>query len=412
MLEVWPVCVAARAARGSSGATRRGARAMPGVARGAHWPRTSPARTTSARSGTTRPLLADDEVLVPRPDGRGGRGRVVRGVPRGRGEGRGRVRAARRRSSTLERGDRGRQLPHRAARHPRAATSTRRSPRAPHAPRRRDSTSAGRSTSTWRRRPPGPSAARTATSSSARRRSTRPRCRPSSRTCSHVPAQQGRRARRRAWAAASAARRRRATRLAALARWRRAKTGRPVRVQLDRDLDMTLTGKRHPFLARVRGRLRRRGPRPRAPRVQLVSDGGWALDLSRVDLRPRALPPRQRLLHPGGRLRRPGGEDEHRLEHRVPRLRRAAGDGGHRGDHRPHRPRGSACRPEVVRERNLYRGTGETNTTHYGQEIERQPHPARSGTQLEASARLRRARARRSRAWNAAQPARQARASR
>jgi Xanthine dehydrogenase, molybdopterin-binding subunit B len=26
--------------------------------------------------------------------------------------------------------------------------------------------------------------------------------------------------------------------------------------------------------------------------------------------------------------------------------------------------------PEVVRARNLYRGSGETNTTHYGQEIE------------------------------------------
>src|ERR1051326_3037129 len=26
--------------------------------------------------------------------------------------------------------------------------------------------------------------------------------------------------------------------------------------------------------------------------------------------------------------------------------------------------------PEIVRERNLYRGKGETNTTHYGQEIE------------------------------------------
>ena len=26
--------------------------------------------------------------------------------------------------------------------------------------------------------------------------------------------------------------------------------------------------------------------------------------------------------------------------------------------------------PEEIRERNLYRGTGETNTTHYGQEIE------------------------------------------
>jgi xanthine dehydrogenase molybdopterin-binding subunit B len=55
-------------------------------------------------------------------------------------------------------------------------------------------------------------------------------------------------------------------------------TGRPVRVQLDRDLDMALTGKRHPFTRGSRG-LRRRRPLTRA-QVELVSDGGWALDLS------------------------------------------------------------------------------------------------------------------------------------
>ena len=37
--------------------------------------------------------------------------------------------------------------------------------------------------------------------------------------------------------------------LAALAAW---KTGRPVRVRLNRDQDMMLTGHRHPFLARFK----------------------------------------------------------------------------------------------------------------------------------------------------------------
>ena len=57
-------------------------------------------------------------------------------------------------------------------------------------------------------------------------------------------------------------------------------TGRPVRVRLDRQLDMTLTGKRHPFWARFRvghddeGRLL-------AMDLELYSDGGWSLDLSK-----------------------------------------------------------------------------------------------------------------------------------
>jgi xanthine dehydrogenase large subunit len=64
--------------------------------------------------------------------------------------------------------------------------------------------------------------------------------------------------------------------IAALGAW---KTRRPVRVRLTRELDMALTGKRHPYLARysagfsVDGRLE-------AVRIALYSDGGWSLDLS------------------------------------------------------------------------------------------------------------------------------------
>jgi xanthine dehydrogenase molybdopterin binding subunit len=64
--------------------------------------------------------------------------------------------------------------------------------------------------------------------------------------------------------------------LAALAAWR---TKRRVRVQLDRDVDMQLTGKRHPFLGRFDVGFDDDG-RILGLDVKLVSDGGWALDLS------------------------------------------------------------------------------------------------------------------------------------
>ena len=57
------------------------------------------------------------------------------------------------------------------------------------------------------------------------------------------------------------------------------KTGRPVRVRLDRQLDMTLTGKRHPFLGRFRVGFDDEG-RLLALDVALFSDGGFSLDLS------------------------------------------------------------------------------------------------------------------------------------
>jgi xanthine dehydrogenase large subunit len=64
--------------------------------------------------------------------------------------------------------------------------------------------------------------------------------------------------------------------IAALGTW---KTKRPVRVRLPRHLDMLLTGKRHPFLARFAAGFDTRGVL-RGVDLKLYSDGGWSLDLS------------------------------------------------------------------------------------------------------------------------------------
>jgi xanthine dehydrogenase large subunit len=57
-------------------------------------------------------------------------------------------------------------------------------------------------------------------------------------------------------------------------------TGRAVRVRLDRRLDMIVTGKRHPFWARFEVGHDREG-RLLAVDLELFSDGGWSLDLSK-----------------------------------------------------------------------------------------------------------------------------------
>src|SRR5262249_45818728 len=59
--------------------------------------------------------------------------------------------------------------------------------------------------------------------------------------------------------------------IAALGAW---KTRRPVRVRLTRALDMALTGKRHPFLARYTAGFASDGAL-RGVRMALYSDGGW-----------------------------------------------------------------------------------------------------------------------------------------
>ncbi len=83
--------------------------------------------------------------------------------------------------------------------------------------------------------------------------------------------------------------------IVALAAWQ---TGRAVRVQLDRDLDMVLTGKRHPFLARYTAGFDEDGRAARAARRARLRRRLGARSV-RVDPRPRALPPRQRLLRAG-----------------------------------------------------------------------------------------------------------------
>lgn len=64
--------------------------------------------------------------------------------------------------------------------------------------------------------------------------------------------------------------------VAALAAWR---TGRSVRIKLDRGLDMRMTGKRHPFLARWLVAAEADGTL-RAMDVALFANGGWSCDLS------------------------------------------------------------------------------------------------------------------------------------
>ena len=56
-------------------------------------------------------------------------------------------------------------------------------------------------------------------------------------------------------------------------------TKRPVRVRLNRTLDMTFTGKRHPFLGKFEVAFDEIG-KLEGLRLELFSDGGWSLDLS------------------------------------------------------------------------------------------------------------------------------------
>jgi xanthine dehydrogenase molybdopterin binding subunit/xanthine dehydrogenase small subunit len=153
--------------------------------------------------------------------------------------------------------------------------------------------------------------------------------------------------------------------LAALATWH---TGRPVRVQLDRDVDIQLTGKRHPFRADFSCGFDGEG-KVLGLRVRLVSDGGWALDLSE-SICDRAL------FHLDNAYYLPNVEFSGRVaKTNVVSNTAFRGFGGPQGmvvieDILDRIARRLGLAPEVVRDRNLYRGTGETNTTHYGQVME------------------------------------------
>ncbi|MDQ2919682.1 MAG: molybdopterin-dependent oxidoreductase, partial [Verrucomicrobiota bacterium] len=156
--------------------------------------------------------------------------------------------------------------------------------------------------------------------------------------------------------------------LAALAALAATKTKRKVRVRYNRDQDMIITGKRHPFLGRFEVGFDNEGTLLTA-KVDLFSNGGWSLDLSRA-VTDRAVfhldnayyipsvafsgTVMKTNLASNTAFRGFGGPQGMLvMEEIIDRVARATG-----------------LAPELVRQRNLYRGTGDTNTTHYGQEIE------------------------------------------
>ncbi len=145
------------------------------------------------------------------------------------------------------------------------------------------------------------------------------------------------------------------------------KTGKPVRVQLDRDVDMQVTGKRHPFHARFEVGFDEQG-KLLAAKIDLFADGGWALDLSESICDRGVFHLDNAYYVPtcvfSGRVAKTNV-----VSHTAFR-----GFGGPQGmlvieEILDRIARRLSLRPELVRERNLYRGSGETNTTHYGQEL-------------------------------------------
>jgi xanthine dehydrogenase molybdopterin binding subunit len=144
-------------------------------------------------------------------------------------------------------------------------------------------------------------------------------------------------------------------------------TGKAVRVRWNRDQDMMLTGHRHPFLARFKVGFDAEG-RLLAARVHLYSNGGWAIDLSQA-VTDRAL------FHLDNAYYIPAVEFRGQVAKTNLSSNTAfRGFGGPQGmvvmeEIIDRVARRLGLPPEVVRERNLYHGKGETNTTHYGQEI-------------------------------------------
>lgn len=145
------------------------------------------------------------------------------------------------------------------------------------------------------------------------------------------------------------------------------KTGRPVRVKLKRSHDMMLTGKRHGFLGQYTVGFTK-GGRITALDVDLYADGGWSLDLS-----PPVL--LRAMLHVDNAYYIPNVEVRGLIA-KTNKCSNTAyrGFGGPQGmivieEIVDRIARSLNLPPELIRERNFYHGTGETNTTHYDQEI-------------------------------------------
>jgi xanthine dehydrogenase large subunit len=149
--------------------------------------------------------------------------------------------------------------------------------------------------------------------------------------------------------------------VAALGAW---KTRRPVRVRLPRVLDMALTGKRHPFLARFAAGFGADG-RLQGLTVSLYSDAGWSLDLSEPVMW-------RAMFHLDNAYCLPAVD----VEGYVCRTHKTSqtafrGFGGPQGmlvieDILDRAARRLSLPPELVRQRNFYR---DGQTTHYGQTV-------------------------------------------
>ncbi|MEM7608354.1 MAG: xanthine dehydrogenase molybdopterin binding subunit, partial [Myxococcota bacterium] len=142
------------------------------------------------------------------------------------------------------------------------------------------------------------------------------------------------------------------------------KTGRPVRVRLDRAHDMKLTGKRHPFLGRYDVAFEDDGTIVGLD-VQLYSDGGYSLDLSQPVLA-------RGLFHIDNAYHLPNL----RVTGRVCKTHKTSqtafrGFGGPQGmvvveDAFDRVARATGLAPHQVREANLYKPG---DRTHYGMEV-------------------------------------------
>jgi xanthine dehydrogenase molybdopterin binding subunit/xanthine dehydrogenase small subunit len=155
---------------------------------------------------------------------------------------------------------------------------------------------------------------------------------------------------------------------AALAALAANRTGRAVRVRFNRDQDMMITGHRHPFLAQFEIGFDKRG-QILAAKIHLTSNGGWTADLSQA-VTDRAL------FHLDNAYYIPAVEFRGQVAKTNLSSNTAfRGFGGPQGmlvieEILDRVARRLKLLPETVRERNLYRGKGKINTTHYGQEIE------------------------------------------
>jgi xanthine dehydrogenase large subunit len=145
------------------------------------------------------------------------------------------------------------------------------------------------------------------------------------------------------------------------------KTGRPARVSLRRHQDMIISGKRHSFLGKYQVGFTQSGMLL-SLNADLYAEGGWSLDLS-----PPVL--MRAMMHIDNAYYIPHLQVTGRIA-KTNRVSNTAyrGFGGPQGmviceEIIDRVARHLGLPTEVVRERNFYHGTGETSTTHYGQEI-------------------------------------------